>query len=44
MIKFIKNLFEKEDNIVATVFYTWRECKYCHVVRPLNCEECDCRK
>lgn len=47
MIKFIKKLFKKqpeEDNIVCTPYYTWKECKYCHIVRPLNWEECDCRK
>lgn len=50
MIKFIKSLFllknkkDIEDNVVVTPYYTWRECKHCHVVRPLSWNECDCKK
>lgn len=35
---------EQPDKFVSTPYYTWKECKYCHVVRPLSWEKCDCQK
>lgn len=40
----VKNIKDEEDNVVCTPYYTWRECKHCHIVRPLNWEKCDCKK